>query len=234
MSRNGALYAIGATAALTVLLFVALTAIGFLSNVTWNIALADSGEQGPQGIFDVEIYQCAAALLDRPAGGRWNVETHSIENLPADWYIDTQDCTGSDDLYKSVARVNPALGNYVSLQWSIPYDISASGGVQSDWFATSGMAAIKDKPAVAYGYHTGFYAVTTAVTGLDKQLNFNTNAWHTVTRIVVDGEAYEDATNSTEIALAPVFGRLLANGSHVVITDDSNAGELWRLPDNRR
>ena len=123
-----------------------------------------------------------------------------------------------------MARVNPALGNYISLQWSVPYDISASGGAQSDWFANSGMAAIKDKPAVAYGYHAGFYAIdNTKTQSMDKQINLTATGWDKLARVIIDQEAYPGASVDTpEVALAPVIDRLIA-GSHIVISDPNTA-----------
>ena len=218
--RTGAIALISAVG--IIVLIVALLSIA--SDIRWKIVVAeDGGQQGPQGIFDAEIYQCAASLPARPAGGRWNVETHQPENLPADWYTDTQDCHGRrSPLQEQWPASIPPSATTSPCNGLFPTTSRRSAGRRAIGSQRRAWRPSQDKPFVAYGYHTGFYAISSKTAALDKEINLTATAWDKVTRVIVDQEAYEDDTNSTEVALAPVVSSLMA-GSHIVISDPNTA-----------
>lgn len=101
-----------------------------------QVVLADGGgeNQGPQGAFDLYIYRCYATgtTPPRPAGGQWDVANHqyvSSNGIPSPWVRDEdrQPCAGTDLLWQSAARVDPAVTPLLAnLVWSSPIEVSSS------------------------------------------------------------------------------------------------------------
>ena len=175
------------------------------------------GERGYQGIFDAEIHRCASSQPDRPLGGRWNVEEKRVEMVPAGWSELEPLCSGDNLLWRSDARVDPSLGQYVQLQWSFPYDVSVAA-VQSDWLAVSGTSSIANRPFVAYGYQTGYYVVDTTQSDLDKELWWGDSApdsWGDITSVSVDRDAFAAGSGADERDMTAVLDDL-SDSSYVV------------------
>ena len=81
------------------------------------------GDQGDQGAFEIDVFQRAATIPATPVGGSYDLDTN-ILTPPAGWIDGVP--AGTDELWESRARFNPATPNAV-LTWTLPFQAGAQG-----------------------------------------------------------------------------------------------------------
>ena len=83
------------------------------------------GDPGAQGIYEVEIFQNAAAAPGAPTGGSVVVATGAV-TPPAGWTANESQPATGEDTYRSRASINPAAqSGTVTPRWTAPVDIRA-------------------------------------------------------------------------------------------------------------
>ena len=85
-----------------------------------------SNVQGPQGIYQVFVFQKADTTPSAPTGGVWNPTTLQWTTLPTGWFASPADDTTGANTYESFALFDPDnTGN--TLQWVDPFVAGQQG-----------------------------------------------------------------------------------------------------------
>ena len=113
-----------------VLIAVALMGInaGYFTNPSEPVQAQvqlDTGDQGPQGAFNVTMHRCwdptgTTPAPERPSGGSYVLDIGLIDSPPSDWSVESSSaaCVSPEVRFSSSAVVNPALQTgAVPLAW---------------------------------------------------------------------------------------------------------------------
>ena len=100
-----------------------------------------AGPEGPQGLYDIDIFQRATSRPDTPTGG--DLRDGQITTPPTGWSLDVAGTTGTDQVWESEFRYDPANPTN-PIVWSTPFEAGgegpagATGPRGADWFALVG------------------------------------------------------------------------------------------------
>ena len=105
-----------------------------------------SNVQGPQGIYQVFVFQKADTTPSAPTGGVWNPTTLQWTTLPTGWFASPADDSTGANTYESFALFDPDnTGN--TLQWVDPFVAGQQGTAGANAIlAGDGVAGVTTVP----------------------------------------------------------------------------------------
>ena len=107
-------------------------AVGTLIAAEWS-APRIVARYGPQGQYEILIFQNAASAPAKPTGGSFNVDDGVLTTAPTDWSATPETPTGSDRAWASRAIIDPnKQSGSISPTWSDTYEAGGRGPAGAD------------------------------------------------------------------------------------------------------
>ena len=128
------------------------------TGITFRDYVGNNGPQGPQGRFEIEIFQRSTTAPATPTGGTYNLDT-ATQTPPTGWFVDPP--VGVDTLYEARADINPATqSGDVIPTWGIPFVAGSVGTTGPRGFSVDGFQVVLDSTFAGPGNR---YTVTTTI-----------------------------------------------------------------------
>ena len=212
---------------------------------TGNVTVTDGGSTANSTVVDitstpapyqVSIYRRSSlALTAAPTGGVVTLASATVTTPPSNWEVSIGDTSGSDQLYESVATINPATatGATVTPTWSTPFAVS-SGNINTGVMQVSGDNRDPDNLAnTQLNFGTGGLRelildgqgnIRTAVSSSEINFNLELNIWATG-QAYLDGELVRGSNNGIYQAVVNVNS---GAGNNTADPVDATDESVWR------
>ena len=211
---------------------------------TGNVTVTDDGATTDRTIvniptvaspYQVSIYRRSATAPAAPTGGVVTLASATVTTAPTDWELSIGDTSGTDQLYESVATINPAsaTGATVTPTWGTPFAVSA-GNINTGVMQVSGdNRDPNDLPGTQLNFGTGGLSeliiegqgnIRSAVASSELNLNLELNLWATG-QAYLAGELVRGSDNGIYQAVVAVNTQAGNNTQDPVEATNEN---VWR------